>query len=167
MQSGYSDYPTGYYPGQTLVAIHKRTTVPYSADEMYALVNDIESYPEFLRWCKDARVINRTETHLQATVFIAAGKIKQSFTTENSMQPGRGINMQLVEGPFKYLTGSWSFTPVSEKESNITLDIDFEFKNKLLKLALNHTFNHIMDSMVNSFSQRAVEIYGKRRDSQH
>lgn len=145
-----------------MVAIHKSTTVPYSAEEMYALVNDIESYPEFLRWCKEASVINKTESHLQATVYIAAGKIKQSFTTENTMQPGRNINMQLVEGPFKYLNGTWRFEPVGSQESKITLHIDFEFKNKLLKLALNHTFNQIMDSMVGSFYQRANEIYGKR-----
>ena len=145
-----------------MVAIHKSTVVPYSADEMYALVNDIGSYPEFLRWCKNAEVIDETETRLVATVFIEAGKIRQSFTTENNMQPGRVINMQLVEGPFKFLTGCWRFDPQGEQSCSIALDIEFEFRNKLLKLALNHTFNHIMDSMVESFSQRACEIYGKR-----
>ena len=129
---------------------------------MYVLVNDIKSYPDFLRWCKKAEIIDETESHLQATVFIEAGKIKQSFTTENTMQPGRRINMRLVEGPFKYLSGCWKFDPQNERSCNISLEIEFEFKNKLMKLALSHTFNHIMDSMVESFSQRACEIYGKR-----
>jgi ribosome-associated toxin RatA of RatAB toxin-antitoxin module len=145
-----------------LVAIHKITQVPYSADEMYALVNDIEAYPEFLNWCKTAQVMNRSETHLQATVAVEVGKIKQSFSTENTMQPGRRITMQLVEGPFKFLSGCWQFDPRGEQSCDIRLDLEFEFKNKLLKMALSHTFNRIMDTMVDAFTKRAQEIYGKR-----
>lgn len=145
-----------------MVAIHKITRVPYSADEMYALVNDIEAYPEFLDWCNTAQVMNRSETHLQATVAVEIGKIKQSFSTENSMQPGRRITMQLVEGPFKFLSGCWQFNPGGEQSCDIRLDLEFEFKNKLLKMALSHTFNRIMDTMVDAFTKRAQEIYGKR-----
>lgn len=145
-----------------MVAIHKITQVPYSADEMYALVNDIEAYPEFLDWCNTAQVMNRSETHLQATVAVEIGKIKQSFSTENSMQPGRRITMQLVEGPFKFLSGCWQFNPGGEQSCDIRLDLEFEFKNKLLKMALSHTFNRIMDTMVDAFTKRAQEIYGKR-----
>jgi ribosome-associated toxin RatA of RatAB toxin-antitoxin module len=145
-----------------LVAIHKITQVPYSADEMYALVNDIEAYPEFLNWCKTAQVMNRSEMHLQATVAVEVGKIKQSFSTENTMQPGRRITMQLVEGPFKFLSGCWQFDPRGEQSCDIRLDLEFEFKNKLLKMALSHTFNRIMDTMVDAFTKRAQEIYGKR-----
>jgi ribosome-associated toxin RatA of RatAB toxin-antitoxin module len=136
--------------------------VPYSADEMYALVNDIEAYPDFLTWCKTAQVANKTNTHLQATVAVEVGKIKQSFSTDNTMQPGRRITMQLVEGPFKFLSGCWQFDPQGEQSCNIRLDIEFEFKNKLLKIALSHTFNRIMDTMVDAFTKRAHEIYGKR-----
>lgn len=150
------------YPVFVLTAIHKSRFVPYSADEMYALVNDIESYPDFLDWCKRAEILYAAETHLQATIAIEAGKIKQSFTTENRMQPGRSISMQLVEGPFKFLSGKWQFEPQDHQTCKITLNIQFEFKNKLLKLALNKTFNYIMDGLVESFSQRASEIYGNR-----
>ncbi len=129
---------------------------------MYALVNDIEAYPEFLDWCNTAQVMNRSETHLQATVAVEIGKIKQSFSTENSMQPGRRITMQLVEGPFKFLSGCWQFNPGGEQSCDIRLDLEFEFKNKLLKMALSHTFNRIMDTMVDAFTKRAQEIYGKR-----
>lgn len=136
--------------------------MPYSADEMYALVNDIEAYPDFLTWCKTAQVANKTNTHLQATVAVEVGKIKQSFSTDNTMQPGRRITMQLVEGPFKFLSGCWQFDPQGKQSCNIRLDIEFEFKNKLLKIALSHTFNRIMDTMVDAFTKRAHEIYGKR-----
>lgn len=129
---------------------------------MYALVNDIESYPDFLHWCNYAKILYATDTHLQATIAIEAGKIKQSFTTDNQMQPGRSIYMQLVEGPFKYLSGNWQFEPQIDNSCKVSLNIRFEFKNKLLKLALNKTFNYIMDSLVGSFSQRAREVYGRR-----
>lgn len=145
-----------------MVDIHKSTFVPYSADEMYALVNNIEAYPDFLSWCRTAQVANKSETHLHATIAVEVGKIKQTFSTENNMQPGRSINMQLVEGPFKFLSGSWHFDPQEKQACQIRLNIEFEFKNKLLKLALSHTFNRIMDSMVDAFTRRAIEIYGKR-----
>jgi len=129
---------------------------------MYALVNNIEDYPDFLTWCKTAQVTDETDTHLQATVAVEVGKIKQSFSTENTMQPGRRITMQLVEGPFKFLSGRWQFEPENDKSCQIRLDLEFEFKNKLLKMALSHTFNRIMDNMVDAFTKRAREIYGKR-----
>ena len=132
---------------------------------MYEVVNDIESYPRFLPWCRDAKVYNSTDSSLTATVFIAIGRIRQSFTTENRMQPGREIHMKLVDGPFKLLRGTWKFTSEKNDSSRISLDIEFEFKNRLLKLALGKTFNHIMDSMVESFSRRADQIYGKQGTS--
>lgn len=70
--------------------------------------------------------------------------------------------MQLVEGPFKFLSGRWQFEPENDKSCQIRLDLEFEFKNKLLKMALSHTFNRIMDNMVDAFTKRAREIYGKR-----
>jgi ribosome-associated toxin RatA of RatAB toxin-antitoxin module len=136
--------------------------VPYSAEEMYALVNDIESYPDFLHWCKRTWIQHATETQLQATIALEAGRIKQSFTTSNSMQPGSSIKMQMVEGPFKYLLGNWKFESQGDRSCKISLNVEFEFKNKLLKLALNSTFNYIMKNLVQSFNQRACDIYGKR-----
>lgn len=142
-----------------MTAVYKSTVVPYTADEMYALVNDIESYPEFFHWCKKAQILYMTDTRLQATIAIEIGKIKQEFTTENHMQPGRSINIQLVEGPFKYLSGKWQFEPQINRSCKVTLDIRFEFRNKLLKMALNKPFNYILDSLVESFCKRAHDIY--------
>jgi len=145
-----------------MTRIHKNTFVPYSAEEMYALVNDIRAYPQFLPWCKGAEVVNETATRLQATVALEAGRVKQSFSTQNSMQPGRSIEMQLLEGPFRFMTGRWQFEPQADHRCMIDLNIEFEFKNKLLKLALSGTFNKVMDSMVEAFTRRAEQIYGKR-----
>ena len=128
---------------------------------MYALVNDIAAYPEFLPWCRSTGVRNQSDTHLQATLTLEAGKIRHSFTTENTMQPGRMINVRLVEGPFKFLTGCWRFESLSPRSCNVRLDIQFEFKNKVLKLILSKVFNHMMESLVDSFIQRARVIHGK------
>lgn len=145
-----------------LTEIHKKTVVPYTADEMYALVNDIEAYPDFLPWCTNAQVLNSNDHKLTATVALETGKIKQTFTTENTMQPGRSIQMKLVKGPFKQLRGRWQFEPDNTNLSTISLDMNFEFKNKLLKLVLNSTFHRIMNTLVESFVKRAQEVYGKR-----
>jgi ribosome-associated toxin RatA of RatAB toxin-antitoxin module len=145
-----------------LTEIFKTSVVPYSANEMYALVNDIESYPDFLPWCSASHILHQDKYKLTASVSIKAGKIKYTFTTENIMQPGQHIKMRLVKGPFKRLKGKWLFVPVHEKSCTITLDMDFEFKNNLIKLTLSGVFNRIMNSLVDSFTKRAIEIYGKR-----
>ena len=127
---------------------------------MYALVNDIAAYPEFLPWCQSAEVRDQSDTRLRATLSLVAGVIKQSFTTENRMQPGHKIELRLVEGPFKSLSGCWIFESLSPQSCHIRLDIQFEFRNKVLKLALSKAFSHIMESLVDSFIQRAKSIHG-------
>jgi len=141
--------------------IKKSAVVPYSADQMYVLVNDIESYPEFLPWCSEARVFERSKTRLKASVSMASGSIKQSFSTENTMRPGRRIDVRLLSGPFRYLNGCWQFEPLEDGRCRISLEMHFEFKNRLLKLTLNKVFNRIIDSLVGSFSERARQVYGR------
>ncbi|MEM7026963.1 MAG: type II toxin-antitoxin system RatA family toxin [Pseudomonadota bacterium] len=142
--------------------INKKQQVNYSANEMYRLVNDIESYPEFLPWCTAAKILEQEELALVASVSIAIGKIRQSFTTANRMQADEVINMQLVEGPFKKLVGDWQFQAINEKECVVSLDMQFEFKNKILKHTLGHAFNKIVDSLVDAFVSRAQTVYGLR-----
>jgi len=134
--------------------------VPYTAEQMYELVNDIESYPAFLPWCSDASVTVHGDDSLTASLSMAAGRIRRSFTTENTMQPGRRIDVRLVNGPFRYLSGYWTFEPEEGGACRITLEMDFEFKNKLLKMTLSKLFHHIMDSLVDAFTRRARQVYG-------
>ena len=143
-------------------SIHKAASVPYSAEEMYALVNDVESYPEFLPWCTDAEVFDPQPHRLRATISLAAGKIRQVFTTENAMEPGRRIDVHLVSGPFRYLEGHWEFRPEVHGGSRVVLEMSFEFKNKIVKLALNKLFNHIVATLVDAFQERAEQVYGRR-----
>ena len=145
-------------------SVSKTANVPYTKEQMYDLVNDIESYPEFLPWCTDARVFNRKEESLSATVTLATGKIRQTFTTENKMQVGRRIDVNLISGPFNYLTGYWKFQDTTDHHCHIELMMDFEFKNKFLKLALNVVFNKFINSLVDSFTKRALQVYGRHHD---
>ncbi|MCG8379467.1 MAG: type II toxin-antitoxin system RatA family toxin [Proteobacteria bacterium] len=143
-----------------MTKIQKTATLPYTAAQMYTLVNDIESYPEFLPWCSKACVHERFENHLRASLTLRASKLEHSFTTENTMQPNQVIHVTLVEGPFKHLTGNWYFRDRDDAHCTISLEMQFEFKNRILRMALGKTFNRIVNSLVDSFTKRAQELYG-------
>ena len=145
-----------------MTEISKTTVVPYTSDEMYVLVNDIEAYPSFLPWCVEAKILSQHEESLTATLSMVLGKIKQSFTTENTMQDGSRIDIQLIEGPFKHLSGYWRFIQEDEQSCHIHLHMHFEFKNKIIKHTLGKAFYKVMDTLVESFAQRAQQIYGNR-----
>ena len=143
-----------------MTTVHKTALVPYSAEQMYALVNDVNAYPEFLPWCASTRVLHQTDKTMSAELTMKAGKISQSFTTSNTMIPGKSIEVGLVKGPFKRLTGGWNFQQEANGHCLITLDMTFEFKNRLLKMALEKVFNTITNNLVQSFTERAKTVYG-------
>lgn len=139
--------------------ITKKADVVYSAKQMFALVNDIQSYPEFLPWCTASNILEENTGSLIASISISLGKLKQSFTTENTMQADTAITMKLVEGPFKKLNGFWQFRD-TEQGCTVKLDMQFEFKNKIMKHAFGAAFKKITDSMVEAFVERARVVYG-------
>lgn len=143
-----------------MTKINKQANVAYSAEQMFALVNDIKSYPEFLPWCTDTKILEEKTHSLIASVSISMGKIKQSFTTENTMKSDTSIIMRLVEGPFKELNGYWQFNDDANGGSSVSLEMQFEFKNKLMKHAFGAAFKKITDSMVEAFVERARIVYG-------
>ncbi len=143
--------------------ISRQSLVMYSPAEMYNLVNDINAYPEFLPWCKSSHIISQTEDMIEASVEIAKGSLNKSFTTRNLLQANKMIEMKLLEGPFKHLEGYWRFKPLKDPSAcKITLDLEFEFNNKLVALAVGPIFSKIANTMVDSFCKRAVEVYGER-----
>ena len=144
-----------------MIRISKKADVKYRADQMYRLVNDIEAYPEFLPWCTDAIISNHSSNEIVADVSISVGKIKKIFTTKNTMQPDSSISMKLIKGPFKILNGEWNFQDNSSGGSTVLLEMQFEFKNKLLKYTFGIAFKKITDSLVDAFIERANNIYGK------
>tara|TARA_R110001583_G_scaffold16561_4_gene67752 strand:- start:1872 stop:2309 length:438 start_codon:yes stop_codon:yes gene_type:complete len=145
-----------------MAEVSRSALLMYSADEMYQLVNDVNAYPEFLPGCIDAKIITHVDNIMNASVTVSKAGIKQVFTTKNSLSEGREINMDLIDGPFKYLIGGWHFLPLDEHACKVNLDLKFEFSNKLVELAFGRIFNELVGSMVKSFSERAKIVYGVR-----
>lgn len=139
--------------------ISKHALVPYSANQMYALVNDIAGYAEFLPWCSESTIIKKTEQEITASINIAYGSINKSFTTLNKLTPDTKMEMQLVEGPFKALQGEWLFTQLGDDGCKVSLNLEFEFKNKLLSMTMGPVFSQIANTLVDSFSERATKVY--------
>ncbi len=135
--------------------------VPYSATQMYDLVNDVESYPKFLPWCASVRLLSRDASQLKATISLSKGGIKQSFTTLNRLAPSHRIDMDLVQGPFSRLSGAWQFEPLGESGCRVSLDMEFEYKSGLLGIAFGRVFAEVADSLVDAFCRRARECYGE------
>lgn len=141
--------------------VNKSALVPYPAESMYDLVNDVACYPEFLPWCRSARVLSQTDTEMHARLELARGGFHKAFTTLNSMQPGRTIAITLEDGPFRHLQGYWQFENLDSTGSKITLKMEFEFAGKLLDMMAGPVFHEICNSLVNAFMRRAAEQYGK------
>lgn len=141
--------------------IHKSALVPYSAAQMFALVNDIDAYHQFLPWCSSSQILSRAEDELRATIEISHGSLRKSFTTRNRVQKDKMMEMRLEEGPFRHLEGFWRFDVLGEQACKVSLDLDFEFSNKLVGMAMGPIFSQIANSLVDAFTKRAVQVYGK------
>jgi len=140
-------------------SIVRSAIVGHSAAEMYALVEDIESYPRFLPWCRAVRV-ERGPEGTRATLTAAMAGVQQSFTTRNANRPGESIEMRLVEGPFSAFAASWRFEPLSAEGCRIAFRLEYEFASRALGRLLQPLFDRIADTMVDAFTRRAREIYG-------
>lgn len=143
-----------------MAVVHKSVLLGYSADQMFALVDRIEDYPQFLPWCGGAEVRQRDGDKVTASLVINYHGVKQSFTTENTNTRPTAIRMQLVEGPFKHLTGLWQFRALREDACKIEFDLQYEFSSRVLEGLIGPVFNMIANSFVDSFCKRAEVIYG-------
>ena len=143
-----------------MARVERSALVGFSAEQMFDLVNDIDRYPDFLPWCGGAEILNQSDTEIEATVHIAKAGIKQAFTTRNTLERPGLIKMDLVNGPFKSLAGTWKFTVLSEKACKVELDLEFEFSTSVLEKLIGVVFNQIANSMLDAFVKRANQQYG-------
>lgn len=132
--------------------------IEHSAEKMFALVDGVEEYPAFLPWCGGAEVMDRTPTSLQAKLHISYHGIRASFSTLNENVPGRSIRMRLNDGPFRKLDGAWDFTPLGDGACKIQFMLVYEFSSTVLDKVLGPVFNHIANSFVEAFIQRADQL---------
>jgi ribosome-associated toxin RatA of RatAB toxin-antitoxin module len=143
-----------------MTKVQKSALVKFSAQQMFQLVDNIEAYPEFLPWCSGSRILSRNDQIVEAELMITKAGFHKSFATRNRLDKGGRIYLSLIEGPFSSLEGVWDFMPLRENASKISLNLEFELSGKLAALAFGAVFNQICNTMVNSFIERAKQIYG-------
>jgi ribosome-associated toxin RatA of RatAB toxin-antitoxin module len=142
-----------------MAIVEKSMLVSYSAAQMFALVDSVADYPQFLPWCGGASVTSVEGNTVQATIHINYHHIKQSFTTENERHPPQRIDIKLKDGPFKSLDGCWLFIPLSDSACKIEFRLHYEFSNKILEKVFGPVFHYIANSFVDAFIHRAEKIY--------
>jgi ribosome-associated toxin RatA of RatAB toxin-antitoxin module len=145
-----------------LESIQRSALVPFTPEEMYRLVSDIESYPRFLPWCRNSRILSQDIDEVRASIEFSVGSLTRSFTTRNRFQVNKIIEMRLVDGPFSRLDGCWQFDRLGEEGSKISLFMEYEFDNRMLGMVVGPVFNQIANTLVDAFQKRAVEVYGER-----
>jgi ribosome-associated toxin RatA of RatAB toxin-antitoxin module len=139
--------------------IERSALVLFSAMDMYALVRDVPSYPQFLSWCKTAEVHEQTAVSQKASMSVSIAGVEQRFTTLNQLQLDRSVEMQLLVGPFKDLVGQWMFKPLGGDGCKVSLMMDFHMKKGPLSSIFGRGFGKVADRLVDDFCKRAEEVY--------
>lgn len=143
-----------------MAIIQRSALVEYTVEQMFDLVNDIASYPEFMQGCDSAEVLEQSEDCLIGKLSLSKGGVSQTFTTRNSLQRPESITMQLVEGNFSSFSARWVFLPLSDAASKISLHMVFEFKPGLVDMTLEKMLSSAANSLVDSLVERAKQVYG-------
>jgi len=139
--------------------IERSALVSHSAKQMFKLVQDVPSYPEFLSWCTAADVLEQSEQTQKASLTVSVAGINQHLTTENTLREGEYVSMKLLEGPFKDLYGEWVFSQLGEDGSRVSLKLDFEMTSGFVAMMFGKGFGRIADRLVDDFCKRADEVY--------
>ena len=140
--------------------VQKSALVSHSVAQMFALVDAVERYPEFLPWCGGTRLLKRDELTTVATIEISYRGIRQTFTTSNTKNGTERMQISLLEGPFKALDGVWDFTALGDAACKVSLQLDYSFANAVLETAIGPVFGLIANTMIERFVERADALYG-------
>jgi coenzyme Q-binding protein COQ10 len=147
----------------------EKRKMPYSADQMYALIADVEAYREFLPWCQAARVRKRTPLPegdgevIDADLVISFKVFREKFGSRVTLRPAEHIiDVEYLDGPFRYLNNHWEFLPIDEHSCAVDFFVDFEFKSRTLQSLIGLVFNEAMQRIVSAFERRAEVLYGKK-----
>ena len=141
--------------------VNRSAYVPYSAESVYSLVNDIKNYPYFINGCSSATILEDLDTHMIASIAIKKAGVSFKFTTKNLLEFPSSIEMHLVEGPFKNLTGCWKFDGLSQNACKVNLTIDYEFNNKILGALTSKIFDQIANTLIDDICARADILFMK------
>ena len=127
--------------------------------DMFRLVQDVKSYPEFLSWCTKSELHEQSPEQQLASLAVKVSGVTQSFTTRNRFEPGERLTLSLVDGPFRRLSGEWLFEQLGTDGCKVTLVLEFDFSSRMLSSAFRRGFTHIADRLVSDFCRRADDVY--------
>ena len=151
--------------------VKKSVLLWYAPHEIYQLVTDVESYPQFLPWCERVEVLARDAEGLTARLHLAYSGIRHAFTTRNVQVPDESVHIGLVDGPFSLLDGLWRFVPLAvpadpagavSSACKIEFEMRYAFSNAVLEAAISPVFDRIASTFVDSFVRRAEQVHGPR-----
>jgi ribosome-associated toxin RatA of RatAB toxin-antitoxin module len=139
-------------------SVKKSVLVPYSAAQMFELVDRVELYPQFLPWCGGTQVLEQGENRKTARIDIDYHGVRAHFTTDNVNDPPRSIVVTLKDGPFRHLHGEWRFIALSEHGCKVEFDLAYEFATSLLDRVIGPVFSHIANTFIDAFVRRAESL---------
>lgn len=140
--------------------VERSALVPFTPSQMFALVADIERYPQFVPWVARSQVTERTDNVVVGRLEMNRAGMREAFTTRNDLHPPHRMDLHLVDGPFKVLEGTWIFDPLGQRGTKINLVIRFEFANPVMAMLLSRSFENSCGELVDAFVGRARLIYG-------
>lgn len=144
-----------------MARVQRSALLPYPAADVFAIVNDVLRYPEFLPWCSGVDVLEETAEEVVAALSLSASGISETFTTRNRLTPFERIEMVLVSGPFRELSGGWTFVRLGD-DDGCRVELDLRFQLAGMKSLLGGVFNRAADQMVEAFCVRANDLLGAR-----
>ncbi len=140
--------------------VSRSALVPYSAAQMYALVADVRAYPEFLPRCTGATLHHQDEQLIEASLEFQLSSLKKTFRTRNRVNPGLSMDIRMVDGPFRHLSGGWTFEQLGADGSKVSLSLEFEFANAITDSLFGRYIEDTCNTLIDSFIRRADDIYG-------
>lgn len=135
--------------------------LPYTQEQLFDLVADIERYPEFLPWCRAARVLERGDNELLGELVISFSHMSESYVSRVTLARPHSIDVAMVRGPFEYLTNRWRFTPLDGGKTQVDFYLDFKFRSRILEKLIGGLFAKATNKMVEAFRGRAESLYPK------
>lgn len=144
-----------------MLSYRENKVLNFSADQLFEMVSDVRSYPDFLPWCVGSRVQTKTKTHMVADLVIGFSVFRERFTSNISMDPeNHTVDTKLVKGPFKNLSNHWKFKQLETGGTQVDFAVEFEFKSRILQRAIEPMFAQAQKRMVSAFEKRAHDLYG-------
>jgi coenzyme Q-binding protein COQ10 len=133
--------------------------LPFTCEQMYNVVADVEKYPKFLPWCSKTRVWDKQDNQFMAELTVSFKGIREKFQTLDILEPHKKIEVNLKSGPFQYLVSTWHFNPIGDDRTKVEFFIDFRFSSKMKEMIMGPVFTQVSKQMISAFKKRAIALH--------